>query len=178
MSDIDDEQVPSPDAEGTTESPEQKGTSQPDPVELARRRQAGAEKAREVAEAKARELAAKLAKYEQAAQTDAEKDLSEQARLTERLAAAEKRAQEAEAKAEARILDIRYPNARAKLPEVTDEVRLAEFEAILAEDPDPGTPERHNESRTSTTATRTAKEQTAAEARDALLSMKVPEGWL
>jgi hypothetical protein len=69
------------------------------------------------------------------------------------LEAAERRAAEADAKAEARILDVKYPNARAKLPEITDEVRLAEFEALFARDSrrgvEPPAPQNPNVSQSS-----------------------------
>lgn len=124
------------------------GTPGEDPIALARKRQAGAEAARQQAEKEAKELRAKLEQYEAANRTAADKDLADNAKLQERLAAAERRAEEAERKAEGRILDVKYPNARKELPEITDEVRLAKLEALLSDDgvKEPPTPQNPNES--------------------------------
>jgi hypothetical protein len=137
-----------PEGEGSETTPDQKGSQQVDPIVLARKRQAGAEAARQKAEEQAAALRAQLDKYESANRSAADKDLADNAKLQERLAAAERRAEEAEAKAQGRILDALYPNARAELPEVTDEVRLAKFEALLREDPEaePPAPQNPNES--------------------------------
>jgi hypothetical protein len=139
-----------PEAEGSpvVETPKPEGSTSDELVASYRKRQAGAEAARAAAEAKAAEYEKELAKYRKAAQTDEQKDLSELARMQANLEAAERRAAEAETKAEAKVLDARFPNARKELPEVTDEVRLAKFEALLADDSDePPTPQRHNESK-------------------------------
>ena len=106
----------------------------------------------------------------------AEKEAGELATLRERLAAAERTAQEAEAKAFAKILDSQYPNARKELPEVTDEARLAKFEAMLAEEtiPEAPTPQRHNESRSGETTGKKEKEPDAADIKARLLSMARP----
>lgn len=125
------------DADGSedTSTQTQKPSGDADPLALARKRQAGAEAARQKAE-EARDAAlAELEKYRASERTAAEKELADNAKLQERLEFERRRADEAEANANARILDALYPNARAKLPEITDEVRLAEFEAILAVDP-------------------------------------------
>lgn len=140
-----------------------------------RKRQAGAEAARQVAEGKAKELEQRLAKYEAATQTAAEKDLSELAATKARLEAAERRAQEAEVKAEARILDAKYPNARKEFPEIADEARLAKYEVIFGEDDadDLPTPLKHQESRSASAAPK-QKELTADDVKAQLLSMPVP----
>lgn len=177
MNDATDELETSSDSEGSEGTPETRTTNPADEIASYRKRQAGAEAARQAAEAKAREYEAELAKYRAAAQTEEQKDLSELAREKALREQAEERAATAEAKAQAKILDARFPNARAELPEVTDEVRLAKFEAMLAGDPDPGTPERHNESRSSSTGTREAKEETAAEVKARLLVTPLPTGW-
>lgn len=127
-----------PEETGSETTPDQTASSTEDPIALARKRQAGAEAARQKAQEEAAALRAKLAEYENANRSAADKDLADNAKLQERLAAAEARAEEAEVKAQARILDALYPNARKELPEVTDEVRLAKFEALLADDPDAG----------------------------------------
>ena len=175
--DAQDPNATTPPAEGSPSegTPEPTGSTPEELVASYRKRQAGAEAARQAAEAKAADLAARLAKYEQEHQSAADKDLSELAATKARLEAAERRAQEAEAKAEARILDARFPNARKELPEVTDEVRLAKFEAMLAEDnAEPPTPLRHNESKSGTGSTGTQKPRTSADIRAELESMPSP----
>jgi hypothetical protein len=154
-----------PETEGTPEtgSPE---TQAPDSAELiasARKRQAGAEAARQLAESKLKEALAELGTYKAKDQTAAEKDLGELATLKANLAAAEKRAAEAEANAEKKILDARFPNARKELPEVTDEVRLAKFEAMLKDDEDEGppTPRGNNPNRTAGSGAEPAKPLTS-----------------
>lgn len=122
-----------PTDEGTEQVPESDGSQPPADADFWRKRQAGADAARAAAERKAKELEAELAKYREIEQKKQQAELSAEARLQAKLEEAERRAAEAEARAEARILDARFPNARAKLPEVTDEVRLAEFEALLRE---------------------------------------------
>jgi len=140
----------SPETEGTEASPETKDTDYAALVASARKRQAGAEAARQAAEAKYAAAEKELLAFRAKNQTDAQKDLSELARLQEQLKSAEARAAEAEAKAEAKILDARFPNARKELPEITDEVRLAKYEAMLADpgDPEPPTPRGVNGPRT------------------------------
>jgi hypothetical protein len=160
-------------ATGSETTQEATGSGQDDLVASYRKRQAGAEAARQVAEAKAKELETRLAKYEKDNQTAAEKDLSELAATKARLEAAEQRASEAEAKAEARVLDAKYPNARKELPEVVDETRLAKFEAILSDEGDtPPTPLRHNE--TKATGGKLAQEETADDVAARLRAMPSP----
>lgn len=140
-----------PEGEGSEKTPDQKGSPEADPIALARKRQAGAEAARQEAEKQRDAANAELEKFRAAQRSEADKDLADNAKLQERLTAAETRAEQAEAKAEGRILDIKYPKARAELPDVTDEVRLAKFEALLGDDDDgdekePPTPQNPNES--------------------------------
>lgn len=178
MSDIDalDDTTTTPEGEGSATTPDSTVSNADDQIASYRRRQAGAEAARQVAEAKAKELETELAKYRSAAQTESEKDLSELAATKARLEAAERTAAEAEKKAEARILDARFPNARKELPEVTDEVRLAKFEALLAEEEDASpTPLRHNETRSGTKGAAKA-ERTAADIRAELEATVIPWG--
>lgn len=147
--------MPSNDAPQVDESPQAESTEQAAPstepastdaaeqIASYRKRQAGAEAARQAAERKLAEAQAELDVLRAKNQTVSEQELSDLARLQEQLKAAETRAAEAEAKAEARILDAKYPAARRELPEVTDEVRLAKFEAILKdEEPESTTPPR------------------------------------
>lgn len=173
--DAQDPTTTTPEGEGSETTPDPTGSTPEELVASYRKRQAGAEAARQAAEAKAADLAARLAKYEQEHQSAADKDLSELAATKARLEAAERRAQEAEEKATARILDARFPNARKELPEVTDEVRLARFEAMLAEDSEePPTPLRHNESKTGSGRTAQQKPRTAADVKAELESMPAP----
>jgi len=161
--------------EGSETTPNATGSDPAAEIASARKRQAGAEAARQAAVARATELEAKLAKYETANQTAAEKDMTDLARQTARAEAAEKKAAEAEEKATARILDARFPNARKELPELTDEVRLAKFEAMLADGGEVPTPMQHSESKSSSAAA--PKERSLAEVKADLLKMPMPEGF-
>lgn len=155
-----------PETEGTPEtgSPEGKAPDSAELIASARKRQAGAEAARQIAESKLKDALAELGTYRAKNQTAAEAEAGELATLKAHLDAAEKRAAEAESKAEARILDARFPNARKELPEVTDEVRLAKFEAMLkddeADDSAP-TPRGNNPNRKDGTSAEAAKPLTS-----------------
>lgn len=170
----------SPETSDTTpdeSSQEPSGTDWEKLLALARKRQAGAEAARRAAEAKAAEALKKLEAYEAERRATApEKEAGDIANLLNALKEAERRVQEAEAKAEAKILDFKYPAARAKFPEVRDEVRLAELEALLSEDTPPPPPQRHNESKTSNSSP-APKEKSLADLRAELLAMALPEDW-
>ena len=162
-------------AEGTAGSPEQSGTDAAAQIASYRKRQAGAEAARQTAESKLAEAQKQLEVYETANRSASDQDLANVAKLQERVQAAETRASEAEAKAEQRILDAKYPNARKELPEVIDEIRLAKFEALLADGEDfVPEPQRHNESRTAGAGSGTAKPETADEVEARLLAMPSP----
>lgn len=143
----------SPEGEGSpgTGTPDPNATPEQDPVALARKRQAGAEAARQKAEEQNANLLKELETYRSKERSAEDQSLADNAKLQEKLEFEKRRADEAEAKANARILDTLYPNARKELPEVTDEVRLAKFEALLAEDPTaeekkPTPPQNPNES--------------------------------
>jgi HEPN domain-containing protein len=122
------------DDKGSTQTPDKNASDDADAIALARKRQAGAEAARQQAEKQLKDALAKVADYESKTQTTDQQELASVARLQAKLEEAEKRAADAEAKADARILDAKYPNARKELPEVIDEIRLAKFEAMLRED--------------------------------------------
>lgn len=138
----------SPEAEGSESSPKTKGTPEQDPIALMRKRQAGAEAARQEAARQLVEVQAKLEKYESADRTADQNKAADIATLQAKLEFAEKRAAEADVRAEARVLDVKYPNARKQLPEITDEVRLAYFEQVLGGDdeivPPPQNPNESN----------------------------------
>ena len=169
---------------GSETTPGTKPTTGEDPVALARKRQAGAEAARQKAE-EARDAAlAELEKYRSAERSQADKDLADNAKLQERLTAAERRAEEAERKAEGRILDIKYPNARAELPDVTDEVKLARFEALLAGDgeeskepPQPQNPNESNRAASGDASGSQPKEESSQDILARLKTMQKPD-WL
>jgi multidrug efflux pump subunit AcrA (membrane-fusion protein) len=171
----------SSEVEGTEESPEQKTTTQQDPLTLARKRQAGAEAARQEAARQLAEAQAKLAKYEDADRTADQQKAADVATLQAKLEAAERRAAEADVKAEARILDIKYPNARSRLPEITDEVRLSEFEQLFSEGPgEPATPQNPNETNRAASGDPTGskpKEESSEDILARLKSMGRPD-WL
>lgn len=175
----------SPEGTGSTETPDPKATQTEDPIALARKRQAGAEAARQKAEEESKALRARLETFEAANRSAADKDLADNAKLQERLTAESRRADEAEVKAQARILDTLYPAARKELPEVTDEVRLAKFEALLA-DPaaegkkEPPAPQNPNESNRTASGDATGskpKEETSADILARLKTMGRPD-WL
>jgi len=169
-----------PEGEGSDTTPTQTASVEVDPIVLARKRQAGAEAARQEA---ARQLAAaqkRLAEYEAKDRDTDQQKAADIATLQERLAAAEAKAEQAEAKAQARILDIKYPNARAKLPEITDEVRLAEFEALFAEPADvtPPAPQNPNESNRIASGDATARKPAEETSEDILARLKtMTPGW-
>lgn len=170
----------SPEDEGPSETttPDQKGTDPQELIASYRKRQAGAEAARQAAERKLADAERELEAFRAKNRTAEDTELSELARLKAKVEDAERRASEAEAKAEARILDARFPNARKELPEVTDEVRLAKFEAMLKdEEPEaeePPTPVSNNGSRTAAGGVKPAKEETSADILAKLRTMPVP----
>ena len=169
----------SPEPEGTPAEGSQtaEGTDYAAQVASYRKRQAGAEAARQVAEQKLVDAEKALSAYRAKDQTAAQAEAGELATLKANLEAAEKRASEAEAKAEARILDAKYPNARKELPEVADEVRLAKFEAMLREDDsedEPPTPRRNSAART--VGDGRAAKPTIADLEAQILATKVPWG--
>ncbi len=163
------------DGEGSAGTPDQTPSDGTDELALARKRHAGAEQARQKEKARADALEAELAPLRAASQTQAQKDMTELAQAQARADAAEKRAQEAEGKAQATLLDKLYPAARAKYPEITDEARLAELQVFYGEEPDEGTPTplKHNEKKP-TGGAGEKKEPTAAEVKAQLLAMPRP----
>lgn len=140
-----------PDIDTTTTSPEGDATGSPEgtpdaqaqntlsEVEQARKRQAGAERARQEAERERDE--AKRA-YEALVNSKPEDQKPVDTNALIKQAKAELKAEfEAEyakkaAEAQGAALDARFPAARAKFPEVTDAVKLAELEAFFGEEPE------------------------------------------
>lgn len=110
-------------------------------IEDARKRQAGAEKARQEAIRERDELKARLEALEASKPKPkpAEGDDAE-ARIAAIEAAAEERVKKAEAKAVADILNSKFPAARAKFPEITDTAKLAELEVMFGETSELPTP--------------------------------------
>jgi hypothetical protein len=122
-----------PAEDATEQVADSKGLTEADVADTWRKRQAGADAARVVAEAKAAALEVENAKYRAADLERQQVGLSETAVLQARVEAAEKKAAEAEKAAEAKVLNKLYPTARAEFPEVTDEARLAKLEAMLSD---------------------------------------------
>ena len=166
---------------GSETTPDQKPTEQVDQIALARKRQAGAEAARQKAEEERNNALRELEAYRAKERSAEDQNLADNAKLQERLTAAERRAEEAEVKAQGRILDALYPNARKELPEVTDEVRLAKFEALLSdtgsEEREPPPPQNPNESNRTASAdtTRQPKEESSADILARLKAMGKPD---
>lgn len=161
---------------GSATTSDQTPSTGTDELALARRRQGAAEKARQIAEAKAAETQRQLDAMLASQRSAEEAQIADAAGWKAKYEAERARADEAETKATARILDAKYPNARAKLPEITDEVRLAEIEVLLAEPGaagGPPTPLKHNEKSTGGSTGET-KEPTAAEVKAQLLAMPSP----
>lgn len=162
-----------------TQTQTQKPSGTEDPIALARKRQAGAEAARQKAE-EARDAALKeLEGYRSKERTEQDQSLADNAKLRERLDFEKARADEAEARAEARILDFKYPNARAELPDVTDEVKLARFEALLASgeaeaegDKTPPPPQNPNASNRAASGDATALKPKDESSQDILAKLK------
>ena len=121
-----------PDEDATEQVADSKGLTEADAADTWRKRQAGADAARAVAEKERDDLRKQLAAYQAKEREAQDAGLSETAKLQARVEAAERKAAEAEQAANAKVLDKLYPTARAEFPEVTDEVRLAKLEAMLA----------------------------------------------
>lgn len=173
MTEQTDTTAPDAGSQGNDGSPD--AATQKDPATLAaeaiaseRKRAAGAEAARAAAEKKANDALARLAAIEAANRSAEDQKLTDVATLQAELAAERKRSAEKEAEVVSRVLDVKYPNARKELPEVTDEVRLAKFEAMLREDAveTPGetpTPRTTNPSRAASPAPTPPKEKSSQE---------------
>jgi len=111
----------------------------PDELTILRKRQAGADKARDVAIAERDRLAAELealrarpvGKPSDPDAFDAEAFKRElQADFDSKLAEGTKAAQ-------AKVLDAQFPEARKRYPEVTDSAKLAELESFFSDAPTP-----------------------------------------
>ena len=124
-----------PAEDATEQVADSKGLTEADAADTWRKRQAGADAARAVAERERDDLRKQLSAYQAKEREAQDAGLSETAKLQARVEAAERRAAEAVQAADAKVLDKMYPNARKELPELTDEVRLAKFEAMLRADP-------------------------------------------
>jgi hypothetical protein len=131
-------------AEATAGSPEPEAMDPAKVIDSYKRRQAGAEAARQAAEAKANAALAELEALRAKSRTTEDQETADLATLREQLRIATEKAAQADARVATAQLDAKFPNARKELPEVTDEVRLAKFEAMLRDEdyepPTPGTP--------------------------------------
>ena len=125
------------------ESPEDEATSQEvassedtqgaDPEATWRKRLNGQTAATNKAIAERDALRAKVEAFEAKERETQMAGLSEVERLKTEKADAERRAQEAETKADNRVLDKLYPKARAEFPEIRDEIRLVKLEAAFSD---------------------------------------------
>lgn len=119
--------------EATEQVAEASATQETSDAAIWRKRQAGADAARAVAEKELADAKKRLAAYEAKEREADQAGMSETARLQAELEQAKQKAVEAERRAEAKVLDRLYPKARAEYPEVRDEAKLAKLEALLAE---------------------------------------------
>lgn len=166
-----DQTLTDPPADAGAEAPAEGEEAAEDPnakaIEDARKRQAGAEKARQEAIRERDELKARLdaleASSKKPATKPAESDDAE-ARIRAAEQAAEERVKAAEAKATADILNSKFPAARAKFPEITDTAKLAELEVLFGESDTP-TPVGNSPSRPA--APKRYEDMTLAELREA-----------
>lgn len=174
----------SPDGQAIAEAVAEPKATTPEEIEATwRKRQAGADAAKAVAERERDELKTRLAKYEQAENEAKLKDMTAEARLQAELAEAKRRADEAEAAAEAKVLNKLYPKAREKFPEIRDESRLAELEALYAEPAAGAEPADARSMRAPKTPSASSpKEETSADIEARLAKMPNPfarsEGFL
>lgn len=124
-------------------TPNQPEPNQPTEVELARRRQAGAEKARQEAEAQLAAAKAELDRARSAKPGEApafDPDAFAKSLRAELRKEFDEELNKRTAAVEGRALDAKFPVARAKFPEVTDPVKLAELEGFFGSDTTPETP--------------------------------------
>lgn len=125
-------------------------------VELARKRQAGAEKARQEADRQLAETRAELDRLRAGTKPGENSQVDIDAAIKQAKAElkAEYEANFAKAKAEAEgaALDARFPSARTRFPEVTDAVKLAELEGLFGETAEPPKPVGNNQQKTVTGA--------------------------
>lgn len=143
------------------------GSSTTSELELARRRQAGAERARQEAERALKEANDRIAALSAGKPADQlpvdMKAILKQAK-DELKAEFEAEYSKKTAEAEGRALDARFPLARAKFPEVTDTVKLAELEVLFGEPAETPKPVGNNQQRT-TTGQKNIEDMTVAELR-------------
>lgn len=134
--------------EGTPEAPAEDPTAKL--IEDYRKRQAGAEKARQEAERLLREAQAEIEvlKAPKAPKEGSEAGPSVEDRIAEVQTKLAKEYEAKLAKVTGDALAARFPTARAKFPEITDPVKLAELEALYSEPQEPPTPVGNNQQRT------------------------------
>lgn len=139
-------------------------------IEDYRRRQAGAEKARQEAERQRDEFQRQLESYRSS--TPAKKSEGEapdlEAVKRELQADFNKKLAEEVAKVTGSALDARFPTARAKFPTVTDAVQLAELEALFTE-AEPPTVIGNNQQKTN--QTKNLEDMTAKEIKAYMLTL-------
>lgn len=133
-------------------------------IEDYRKRQAGAEKARQEAERREKAALAELEELRGQRKTQKQPETGPDIESVRRELQAEYEAKLAEqvAKAQGDALDARFPAARAKFPEVTDTVKLAELEAFYAE-PETPKPIGNNPPKATQTGVKNIEDMTSAE---------------
>lgn len=132
-----DDDVKTDSTEGTDQSPEGAGGSEADPqkvIEDLRKRQSGADKAREVAIAQRDELQARLdAALSGKGKADDGQSRDEAAIRAEVSKEFEQKLASERAADLAKVLDAQFPAARKRFPGVTDPAQLVELEEFFGE---------------------------------------------
>ena len=133
-----------------------------------RRRHAGEAAAHKAEKERADALAAKLSEYEKKDRSAKDQELSDVASLRQALEDERRARAEEKANAYKQVLDVKFPISRAKFPGITDEVQLAELEAILRVDAvetpgEPPTPRSTNPSRAASPANPAPAEKSSKE---------------
>lgn len=155
-----------------SQSSEEAGTAAGDPqkvIDDLRKRQSGADKAKEVAIAERDALQRRLdalltGKTGEQSESGTKDEATIRAEVSREY---EAKLAEAAKAAKAEALDAQFPVARKRYPEVTDAVKLAELETLFAEAPAPPKPIGNNPAGTGTGAKR-IEDMSIAELRQSL----------
>lgn len=166
MADETETQAPESTEDAAPEGTESEETQDPTAkvIEDYRRRQAGAEKARQEAERVKEQALRELEELKSSRKTTKEPDAGPDIEALKRELQADfdRKLAEQVAKAQGDALDARFPAARAKFPEVTDTVKLAELEAFYGE-PETPRPIGNNPPKGTQTGDRNIEDLTSAE---------------
>lgn len=167
-----DEQEGTAQAAAETVAPDGTGTeATQDPtaklIEDYRRRQAGAERARQEAERQRDQYLRELEEARSTRKPAKEGEGPDLAAVKRELEEQfEQRLQQEVRKAEGKALDARFPAARAKFPEVTDAVKLAELEALFGEAPSAPKPIGNNPAGASQKEAKNYEDMTSAQLQE------------